>query len=99
MTEPTKEITITIPASEAAQQHIEGLQATLTKRNQQIERLHNQLMEAQASEPTQAALAISYRNGWRDAASHLMESSRIAAHALGKVNKNAFEIYLQKDAG
>jgi hypothetical protein len=95
MSEAANEITITIPASQAAQRHIEGLQDTLTKRNTQIERLSAQLEEALTGEPNQAALAKAYKRGWQEAATQLMSTAHEAAQALGKVRKDAFEIYLQ----
>ena len=89
------EITITIPANEAAQMHIENLQAALTKRNTQIERLTERLEEAETGEPNQMALAQAYKRGWSAAAAHLMSTTHIAARALGQVHKDAFHIYLQ----
>jgi hypothetical protein len=91
------EMTITIPVSEAAQRHIEGLQATLTKRNQQIENLQTRLEEALIGEPNQAALGKAYQRGWKAAANLLMGTVHTAARALGEVNKEAFQIYLKTD--
>lgn len=88
-------ITITIPTSDAAQRHIEHLQATLTKRNEQIERQSAALEEALTGEPNQKALDAAYKRGWQDAANHLMTSTQVAAQALGTVRKDAWQIYLQ----
>jgi len=95
MSAAADEITITIPASQAAQRHIEGLQDTLTKRNAQIERLSAQLEEALTGEPNQAALAKAYKRGWEAAANQLMQAAHDAAQSLGKVSKAAFSVYLQ----
>jgi hypothetical protein len=92
-----EQITVTIPITRAAQRHIEDLQATLTKRNTQIERLTEQLREAETGEPNQTALALAYRRGWKEAAEHLMSATQTAARALGAVRKDAFQIYLQSD--
>ncbi|MBC7594565.1 MAG: hypothetical protein H7288_11610 [Kineosporiaceae bacterium] len=97
MGEAAEEITITIPVSEAAKRHIETLQATLTKRNTQIESLAAQLEEALTGEPNQKARQKEYKRGWQDAANLLMSTTRSAAQALGKVQKDAWEIYLQSE--
>jgi predicted secreted protein len=98
MPEPMQDITFTIPATEAIQRHIESLQASLTKRNEQIQRLVQQLEEERAGSPQQSRLDAEYRRGWKDAANHLVACTAEAARALGKVRKDAFQIYLQKDA-
>ena len=91
------EITITIPASEAAKRHIEDLQASLTKRNTEIERLSARLEEALTGEPNQKALAAAYKRGWKAAADQLMTTTQTAAVALGQVRKDAWNIYLQAE--
>ena len=97
MTEVQNEITITIPASQAAQRHIEDLQATLTKRNVEIERLSVRLEEALTGEPNQKALGAAYKRGWKAAADLLMTTTQSAAVALGQVRKDAWNIYLQSE--
>ena len=97
MTEETNEITITIPASQAAKRHIEDLQVSLTKRNTEIERLSVRLEEALAGEPNQKALAAAYKRGWRAASNLLMTTTQEAALALGQVRKDAWNIYLQAE--
>ena len=97
MTETPNEITITIPASEAAQRHIEQVEAALTKRNLEIERLSLRLEQALTGEPNQQALNAAYKRGWQDAARHLMTTTQTAAQALGKVRSDAWTIYLQSE--
>lgn len=97
MDETAETITINIAVKEATQRHIEHLQATLAKRNAEIERLQGRVMEAESGEPNQRALAAEYKRGWQAAASHLMETSRVAAQALGKLRKDAWDIYLQSE--
>ena len=62
------EATATFTGPQNLISHIEGLQATLTKRNQQIENQAAQitaLQEAQEqSEPTQEALKAAWRKGY-----------------------------------
>jgi predicted component of type VI protein secretion system len=89
------EITITIPASGAIQRHVEGLQTSLTKRNEEIARLAERLAEAEAGEPNQKALNAAYRRGWQAAAHELMSATGVAAQALSKVRKDAWDIYLK----
>ena len=91
------EITITVPAKQAVQRHIEDLQAVLAKRNEQIERLTERVKEAEAGEPNQKALGAAYKRGWQAATNHLMNASADAARALGKLRKDAFDIYLMSE--
>jgi flagellar biosynthesis/type III secretory pathway protein FliH len=93
------EITITIPASQAAQLHIEQLQATLTKRNTRIASLEEQLSEALAGEPNQTAHKNSYKRGWQDAMNELSEATRKMAQELAKLRADAFNIYLKGEKG
>lgn len=97
MSEDMKEISVTLPVTQAAQQHIEHLQATLAKRNALIERLTERLDEAERGEPNQAALGAAYKRGWKAAASHLMSVTADAARAMGKVRKDAFDVYLEAE--
>ncbi|WP_420110631.1 hypothetical protein [Pseudactinotalea sp.] len=95
MTDET--ITITLPAKQAIHQHVEHLQATLAKRNAEIERLTERLQEAEAGEPNQEALGRAYKRGWQDAATHLMNTTQDAARALGKTRRDAWDIYLRAE--
>lgn len=88
------EVTITIPAKQAAVQHIEHLQSVLTGRNRQIEQLLEQLAQAEAGEPNQAALSAAYKRGWQAACNELMGASDKAARALGSIRKDALNVYL-----
>lgn len=77
--------------------HIEGLQATLTKRNTRIAELEAQLSLGDDSPTAKRAIAKAYKSGWQDAAGHLMETTRIAVLALGKVRSDAWALYLNKE--
>lgn len=90
-------VTVTIPVKQATQAHIEHLQATLAKRNEQIERLTERLEQAEAGEPNQAKLGEAYNRGWQAASTHLMDSTADLACALAKVRKDAMDIYLTRD--
>ena len=89
------EITITIPATEAMQRHVESLQATITKRNAENARLAERLEEALTGEPNQKALAAEFKRGFISATNQMMTATNVAARALSEVRKDAFEIYLQ----
>jgi hypothetical protein len=93
----SEEIIITLPVKQATAQHIEQIQATLTKRNAQIEHLTERLREAQAGEIHQAKLAAEYKRGWQDACNHLMATTADLARELGKVRREAFDLYLQSE--
>lgn len=92
------EITITVPAKEAVNRHIESLQSTLTKRNEQIDRLEARLREAEAGEPNQRVIAMAYKRGWMDACNHLISSSHKAVVALERVKKEAYDVYLKSES-
>jgi hypothetical protein len=97
MDDNTTEITISIPVKQATQVHVEHLQATLTKRNEQIERLTERVAEAEAGEPNRRALDAAYKRGWQDAAHHLMNATADAARELGKVRRDAWNLYLKSE--
>lgn len=78
--------------------HIEGLQATITKRNERISQLEAQIAGEGADEREQRALKKAHRQGWQECASHLMETTRQAAFALGQVRKDAFAEYLKSES-
>ncbi|WIA95832.1 hypothetical protein [Curtobacterium sp. MCBA15_004] len=99
MSESDAEVTITIPAKQAAAQHIEHLQSVLTSRNKQIEALTERLAQAEAGEPNQTALADAYKRGWRAACDELTDSTQKAARALSKIRSDAFDIYIKGHGG
>lgn len=74
--------------------HIEGLQATLTKRNEHIARLEHKVETLTNNPVAGAAEKKAYKKGWQDCAGHLMEASRIMALQLSEVRKDAFRLYL-----
>lgn len=77
--------------------HIEGLQATLTKRNARIAQLEDQLANVNAKHVNQLANSIAYKKGWKDCANQLSTISRETALQLAKVNKEAWRIYNRED--
>lgn len=81
--------------------HIEGLQATLTKRNARIADLEKQLqsLETKIAQNNKVRKLVNqaYKDGWKDCASKLMEITRETALQLRAVRKSAFSIYLDGD--
>lgn len=75
--------------------HIEGLQATLTKRNARIAVFGGQLRNPEIL--TEQAKEREYRRGWEACASHLMGATLTLARELGKTRKEAFEAYIAYD--
>lgn len=80
---------------EALQIHVEGLQATLTKRNIRIAELEKQVESLKKNPMASAAEKKAYRQGWRDCAGKMMEITRMTSLELSKIRKEAFEIYLE----
>lgn len=77
--------------------HIEGLQATLTKRNKRIEELEQRVIDAENGDLPKTALERAYKDGWEACAGRLMETARVAAQSLGKVRRDAFEVMLEAE--
>lgn len=78
--------------------HIEGLQATLTKRNARIAELEDQLSGNEwMDERAQKAEERAYKRGWKACASHLMQATTDAANALGSVRRDAWKVYLEAE--
>jgi len=77
--------------------HIEGLQATLTKRNERIAQLEAKVETLTNNPVAGAAEKKAYKKGWQDAASHLQDTAKTAARALAEINKDAFRIWLDGD--
>lgn len=82
---------------EALHIHIEGLQATLTKRNARIAELEAKVTELKDNPLAGVSKERAYREGWKACAGHLMETTRKTALELGKVRKEAFRLYLDGD--
>jgi len=80
---------------EALQIHIEGLQATLTKRNARIAELEAKVAELKNNPEAAVSKQRAYREGWKACAGHLMETTRKTAVELGKIRKEAFRLYLE----
>ena len=77
--------------------HIEGLQATLTKRNARIEELEAEVQRLKHSPRNKDAERKGYKQGWKDCASQLMEITRKTALELREIRREAFELYLDGD--
>lgn len=77
--------------------HIEGLQATLTKRNERIAQLELQVETLKNNPASSANEKKAYKKGWQDCANHMMESTREMARKLSDIRKEAFGLYLDGD--
>lgn len=75
-----------------------GLEATLKQRKIRIEELERQLDKKMKSERAEAMKSKAYKQGWKDCAGHMMETTRIAAVELNKIRKDAFDLYLRGDS-
>jgi ABC-type antimicrobial peptide transport system ATPase subunit len=88
-------LVIEIDERDALVRHIESLQATLTKRNQEIARLRDQLDAGKGSPLIASAYERGKREGWSSCADALMRATHEAARSLGKIRREAFEVYLE----
>lgn len=82
---------------EALHIHIAGLQATLTKRNERIAQLEAKVEELKGNPIVGAAQKKAYKQGWKDCAGHLMNTTHEMANKLREVRKDAFKLYLEGD--
>jgi len=87
-----------LDTDEALKIHIEGLQATLTKRNARIAELEAKIIEIKDNPIVGAAEKKAYKKGWQDCAGHLMQTTQIAARSLSEIRKDAFKLYLDGDS-
>lgn len=78
--------------------HIEGLQATLTKRNARIAQLEEQVSALKNNPAAAVSKAAAYKQGWKACASHMMQVTHDTANQLAKVRKEAFKLYLEGDS-
>lgn len=87
------ERTLVLTGPENLVNHIEGIQATLTKRNARIAELEEALRLAVDGEPSQEALKKAYRRGWKACASSAMTGVSAAARALQEAQRMAYSAY------
>lgn len=73
--------------------HIEGLQATLTKRNNRIADLEAIIEKMKMDPVSTAEQQKYYKKGWQDCSVKLMEATKEAALDLAKVHNKAFQEY------
>jgi len=84
---------------EALLVHVEGLQVSLTKRNQRIAGLEAKLADEGESELLQRAKNRAYKEGYKACASQLMDTTRKLKEALSTATESAFQQYLAGDNG
>ena len=73
--------------------HIEGLQATLAKRNARIVELEAKITKQGGKIQTELAIRKAYKKGWTDCAGKLIDITRQTALQLSEVRKEAWRIY------
>lgn len=73
--------------------HIEGLQATLTKRNARIAELEQQYAKANKNILLDKAVKKAYKQGWQACAARLMEITRTTALELSEIRQEAWRAY------
>lgn len=78
---------------EALHIHIEGLQATLAKRNARIAELEAKVTKQGSKIQTEMAVRRAYNKGWKDCASKLAETTRLMALQLREVRSEAWRVY------
>ena len=85
-----------LETDEALKIHIEGLQATLTKRNARIAELEAKLAEpVDVPEKVDKMVKNAYKRGWQDCARLMMEATKDTAQVLSKIRKDAFNLYVE----
>lgn len=77
--------------------HIEGLQATLTKRNARITQLEAQVTELKMNPEAGAKETKAYKAGWKAAADHLKSAANKMAYELREIDKASFKVWLEGD--
>jgi len=73
--------------------HIEGLQVSLTKRNQRITELEGLITGEGQSAFMSQRLASEYKRGWETCANQLSAITHEAARNLGQIRKDALSVY------
>lgn len=85
-----------LDTEEALKIHIEGLQATLTKRNARIAELEDKLAKPiDLPENIQKLVQKAYRKGWRDASLKIKDASKEAVRALDTFDRQAYQVFLE----
>lgn len=81
--------------------HIEGLQATLTKRNARIAELEAErdaMKQGDLGSPhITRAIEAAHRRGWQECANFLNDSTKELVLKLGKIRKNALDAYYEPE--
>ena len=77
--------------------HIEGLQATLTKRNARIAELEKLLAGEGANEREMVARARAFKKGWESCANSVMNEAATAINAIQSLKNAGFHSSLEAD--
>lgn len=76
--------------------HIKGLEATLAERNKQIAEQRAMIEQGQTSRMVQNKIDAAYKKGWEDCADRLTHATHLAAAELGRVRREALDIYFDE---
>ena len=91
--EPTINSELTVdptPKNERLMIHVEGLQVTLTKRNEQIVRLQAKIVQLEEGTATNAEVTKAYGKGWKACAEAMASAAHDAANVLHGIRSAAF---------
>lgn len=83
------------PKNERLMIHVEGLQVTLTKRNEQIARLQAKIVHLEEGTATNAEIAKAFGKGWKACAERMMSATHEAKMSLEKIRGEAFQQSMQ----
>lgn len=75
--------------------HIEGLQATLAKRNARITELEAKITKQGSKIQTEMAVRKAYKKGWTDCAAKLADIARTTALQLREIRSEAWRFYTE----
>jgi hypothetical protein len=83
------------PKNERLMIHVEGLQVTLTKRNEQIARLQAKIIHLEEGTVTNAEITKAYGKGWKACAERMMGATHDATKSLAGLRGEAFQQSMQ----
>lgn len=96
MTQQTASVTLEGP--ENLIRHIEGLQATITKRNETIARQQAEIQRLEDGEPSQEGLKGAYRKGYKAAWKEAEEALYDVRNGIQNFAQHRYQAILQVDA-
>jgi hypothetical protein len=79
------------PKNERLMIHVEGLQVTLTKRNEQIARLQAKIVHLEEGSATNVEIVKAYGKGWKACSDLLAREANEAVNVLQRIRSAAFQ--------